>query len=757
MAKENKQSTKKNSIISFFADVFNNPTLMGIIIGLLVFSIFSTLLITKTGEEHELNTLSWRFKSFSNSYKPSDNIIILGIGDSGMKRFGRWPWKRSIYGDLLKALEFYGVKSVSFDLFFPYKSDEDNDSTFVNGVKTFIQNGGNVIIGAVCTVIDIKDENNARPDKNILKQTQVNTSGKLNALTPKQILYLFKEKGNEELEYDESGDNVKEFFYIIQVPFKALFEATKSLGMVNIYSHGENEVYSVPLFIEYENIYIPTLSLATYLKTLDKYKISQGNNYIKINNQKVPVLNDNRYLVNWYQIPEKKEHLYPVVPVNELVDSYLYLSKLSQKTGKSKEELQQNFDLFFKCASTGKCSKEIKDKLAEFDKSLPAEIDGISAIATSTDRVKNKYAFIGVLDQSTGAKDFIRTPVKEIMQGVFLHAVVFDNFQHNHFIKKTTLNTTIIIMLILTLSTSITIIGIKNPYASVFAGLFYWLYPVIPILLFKYNCIYTDMLYTEGSIVLTSILAVIYQWKDTEKDKKIFKKTFSNYLSPQIMNELLSDPSKVDLGGEAQNVTILFSDIRGFTSLSEQRSPKEIVAILNEYFDYMVDAIIKNGGTVDKFIGDAIMAFWGAPVKTDNHPEMAIRGAIDMIKALETLKEKWKNEDKNYPEINIGIGINTGEAIVGNVGSSKIQSYTIIGDSVNLASRLEGLNKKYAINCKNEKCIIISEFTYEHVRDIFNFTDLGYEKVKGKDLAVKIYKVNGIKGEEEICSTTKTN
>ena len=333
------------------------------------------------------------------------------------------------------------------------------------------------------------------------------------------------------------------------------------------------------------------------------------------------------------------------------------------------------------------------------------------------------------------------------MPGVFIHANIFDNLQQGHFIKSLPFNLTILIIFVLTLLTAITILSVSDPKTSMGIGLIYVFYGIIPLLIFKYFSIYTDLFYTEMAIILTYFACVAYQWRNSDIHNKLLKSTFSNYLAPQIMEEVLSDPSKVELGGDTKEISILFSDIRGFTSISEKRTSKEIVKFLNEYFDSMVDAVMENEGTIDKFIGDAVMAFWGAPVTNENHAELAILGALDMVKNLEILKEKWKQEDKDFPEINIGIGINTGYATVGNVGSSKLQSYTIIGDSVNLASRLEGLNKKYAINNSNTKNIIISEYTYNQVKDSFDVEELGVEKVKGKDIPVKIYRVLSKKGD----------
>ncbi|MEN2985935.1 MAG: adenylate/guanylate cyclase domain-containing protein [Thermodesulfovibrionaceae bacterium] len=196
------------------------------------------------------------------------------------------------------------------------------------------------------------------------------------------------------------------------------------------------------------------------------------------------------------------------------------------------------------------------------------------------------------------------------------------------------------------------------------------------------------------------------------------------------------------LGGERRDVTVLFSDIRGFTALSEKIQPENVIELLNEYFAAMTEVIFKWEGTLDKFIGDAIMVFWGAPLPQPDHAERAVRCAIEMSQKLRELCKKWSYENK--PTINIGIGINTGEVLVGNIGvEGKKMDYTVIGDHVNLASRLEGLNKEF-----NSE-IIISEFTFQRIDNLikkgaFNpviFKELGEIRVKGREKTVRIYAV----------------
>ncbi|MDI6757405.1 MAG: adenylate/guanylate cyclase domain-containing protein [Endomicrobiia bacterium] len=227
---------------------------------------------------------------------------------------------------------------------------------------------------------------------------------------------------------------------------------------------------------------------------------------------------------------------------------------------------------------------------------------------------------------------------------------------------------------------------------------------------------------------------LLYRFFTEEKEKKYIKKTFSHYLSPHVMEDILNNPASLKLGGQKQTLSVLFSDIRGFTTMSENLKAEEVVALLNEYLTEMVKVVFKHDGTLDKFMGDAVMAFWGAPIPQNDHAVRAVSCARDMIINLRKLQEKWLVEGKTST-INIGIGVNTGEMVVGNMGSYERMDYTVIGDNVNLGARLEGLNKDYATE------VIISEFTYAVVRDIFKTKYLDEVKVKGKAKPVKIYAV----------------
>ena len=217
--------------------------------------------------------------------------------------------------------------------------------------------------------------------------------------------------------------------------------------------------------------------------------------------------------------------------------------------------------------------------------------------------------------------------------------------------------------------------------------------------------------------------------------KQQIKKQFEHYLEPKMVKKLQQNPDLLKLGGETKELTFMFSDIRGFTPLSEkyQSNPADLTKVINKFLTPMTDIIMKNGGTIDKYMGDCIMAFWNAPIDTPNHKELAIKSALEMIDKLKELNESNGFGDNN--KINIGIGINTGKCIVGNMGSNQRFDYSVIGDPVNLASRLEGVSKNY------DATLVVGEDTHKGVSKLYNFKKLDDVTVKGKSNKVTIYTI----------------
>jgi len=253
--------------------------------------------------------------------------------------------------------------------------------------------------------------------------------------------------------------------------------------------------------------------------------------------------------------------------------------------------------------------------------------------------------------------------------------------------------------------------------------------------LFSYGGLIIEFIPLLVTLILVTLVVECFKFVTERKHHLTIKNAFKCYLHPELVNEVVNNPGILKLGGEKKILTVFFSDITNFTSISERLPVEQMVLQLNEYLTEMSTIIMDNYGTVDKFEGDAVMAFYGAPLPQEDHALKACRASLLMQTRLHMLRKKWNRENK--PEFHVRMGINTGPMIVGNMGSKSKMDYTVMGDSVNLASRLEGVNKEY----KTE--IIVSEYTYDEVKNFFVMRELDIIKVVGKENPVKIYELIG--------------
>ncbi len=311
------------------------------------------------------------------------------------------------------------------------------------------------------------------------------------------------------------------------------------------------------------------------------------------------------------------------------------------------------------------------------------------------------YVLIGAT--AVTLRDSVKTPFGA-MPGVEVHANAASTILEGRYLNDASLPTGIILLIISGMSAALLVIRIRR--FGLLAGIFS---------AFAFLLIIASAVSFSGGIILPLLYLLIgaflmfgsmlaFEYVSESREKQFIEQSFQHYLSADVINELIRNPGKLSLGGERKKVTILFSDIRGFTTLSESLTPEELVSVMNEYLTVMTDIIMAHGGLVDKYIGDAIMAFWGAPLPNPHQAENAAHAANAMAHALAKLNEDFQS--RGLPEIGIGIGLNSGEVIVGNMGSKRRFNYTIMGDEVNFASRLEGLNKMYGTSC------VISEATY---------------------------------------------
>ena len=345
---------------------------------------------------------------------------------------------------------------------------------------------------------------------------------------------------------------------------------------------------------------------------------------------------------------------------------------------------------------------------------------------------KDKIVFIG--HTASGLVDIFPTPFgsEGTMPGIQLHASVADAILSNRFVapapdlsRTLSIVGSAIVVSVLTVFAPFTIAAATT--LSLAAG---WI--VLAQRVFASGT-WLNMVQPLAAIGLALFVGTAYRYFVEDREKRKVSRLFGRYVSKDVYQQLIDNPALAELGGKRRQMSVLFSDIRGFTNVTEQGEPEAIVGQLNEYFTKMVEVVFGYSGTVDKFVGDMVMALFGAPLDDEDHAEHAVLTALAMVRALDVLNAEWR--EFGIPRLDIGIGINTGEMVAGNIGSDTIMSYTVIGDAVNLGARLESLNKEYGTR------IIISEATRSRLKGQYDIRPLGSVTVKGKSESVAIYEV----------------
>ncbi len=353
---------------------------------------------------------------------------------------------------------------------------------------------------------------------------------------------------------------------------------------------------------------------------------------------------------------------------------------------------------------------------------------------------ENKIVFIGAtaeeLQDNKLAPFFGYRGRQRKLPGVELHANALSTLLRGDFIRREPYALSWLSLLLLAALTSVGVQWLK-PFRGMFAVLALWvLFVIWAVYAFINLRLWVPITPPLTALAFAYVGNVVHQLLTEQRERIRIKKTWEHYMSENVIDAMLKSGRMPEFGGERRELTVLFSDIRGFTTFSERHSSHEVVQQLNEYLTAMVDVIFKYGGTLDKFVGDEIMAVYGAPHYFRDHAEKACRTALEMVARLRALQHNWSQRQKDI--FQIGIGINTGKVIAGNLGSSQLFDYTVIGDDVNLGARLEGANKQYGTT------IIISEATYRAVRKKAIVRELDLVRVKGKQHPVRIYELRGM-------------
>ena len=500
-------------------------------------------------------------------------------------------------------------------------------------------------------------------------------------------------------------------------PIEQFTRVVQDGGFLNGIPHQDGVLRFVPLFIKYKDNIFPHIVIASILDLYKPKKISfdpgkylilhNTNVYGQFQDIRIPIDENGTTFINW---------------VGRWQDTYRHVSGADiYRLGYLKDTLSN---------SRNDQSKTIilEKQLAAKEKKLKKEVNGSICIIGLT---------------ATGTHDFNPTPYESTYPMVGTHGNVLNSILTRQFITRAPHQVNLIVLFVLAI-----IIGLTLPFFSSLNGLFLTIIILIGIFIASLNWFNHGIWLNLASPCLLSLFSFLgitsYKFSTEEKSKREIKNAFSKYVSPDVIEEILKDPSKLRLGGARRELSVLFSDIRSFTNYSEKRNPEEVVSILNEYLDAMTKVIVEHKGTLDKYVGDEIMAVFGAPnfEPPEVNAQSAVVCALKMLERLKVLHEKWNSE--GLEPLDIGIGINTGDMVVGNMGSELRMDYTVIGDAVNLGARIEALTRQFNVH------LIISEATYQYAKDIIDVKPLETIKVKGKEIPVMIYEVLALKSDRPV-------
>lgn len=655
-------------------------------------------------EMFELKTLDLKFRA-RGPLPITDKVCIVTVDEKTYQTMGRWPYPRSVMAEMLDKLNKYEAKVVGFDAMFTV-----TDRTGANLLKDLANNYSS---------LPNKNSDTAKLIQKYYEKSNTDEQFAKAIENSKNIILGYSWLTSEE-KYDKANDFQKEYdtisssalmmvtqsenshYFIpsgdtngLVTNIDILQKATPLHAYFNARPDSDGLFRRLDLISSLKGSYFPSLTLLATAKYLDSEIFlaldEQGLNSLSIlDHMEIPTNQFGQLLVN-FRGPRQSIPHYSLV---DLLDKTNNILKHQKIMGVQSDKLVSKIDAF-----------------------------------------KNKIIIFGVT--AKGVYDLRNTPFEKDFPGVEVHGNAIDTILKGDFIRAETFEIELLVVVFLLISGLLVsyLIGKLNALSGFLLSVF---------LLFAYVYIDVNFIFSKGILVTLFlplvhvfslyIIITLFKYMKEEKQKKQIKGAFQHYVSSSIVNEMLDDPTKLKLGGEKKELTVLFSDVRGFTSISEKLDAKSLATFLNNYLTPMTDLIIKNKGTIDKYMGDAIMAFVGAPVYFPDHADWACAAALDMMKELKILREVWIKD--GLPFVNIGIGINTGDMVVGNMGSNQIFDYTVMGDSVNLGSRLEGLNKEYGTN------IIISEFTLAKlVNNKFITRELDWVKVKGKEKPVKIFEL----------------
>jgi adenylate cyclase len=617
-----------------------------------------------------------------------ERIAIIDIDEKSLAEVGRWPWNRNVMAKLTNQLfDEYEVFLVGFDIVF---AEEDKSSGLhtLNQLATGELSEEESFVNRVDELQNELDYDQLFLDslsnrKVVLGYYFNNSSGAegnlISGKIPKPIYTAddFNEGAIRARQATGFGANLARFQ-----------SDTTAAGHFNPWIDDDGKVRRIPILHEYNGDYYESLSLAMVRTLLDVDEVvpvfggskETGSDYYEIESLQIGDL----------EIPVD-EHIQSLVPYRGLQGSFNYIPASDVLNGRIKKS-------------------DLQDRIILVGTSAPGLFDLRST------PVQSKYPGVevhanmiaGIIDESiklrptyTRGAEFIQILIIGTLLSFFIPCI-------------SPLIASLVFGIVLVL-----VVGF-NFYIWEMVNL---VLPIAPLLLMLF---------------LMSLVNMTFGFFIERRGKREISGLFGQYIPPEVVDELSENPMAYSMDAENRNMSVLFSDVRGFTTISEGLEPAELSKLMNAILTPLTSVIHSNRGTIDKYMGDAVMAFWGAPMEDKNHAQHAMKAGYDMIERLQALKHEFK--ERGWPEVNIGVGINTGEMSVGNMGSEFRMAYTVLGDTVNLGSRLEGLTKNYGVD------IIVSESTKEAAPD-YIYMKLDRVRVKGKNEPVTIYQPIALAGE----------
>jgi adenylate cyclase len=643
---------------------------------------------------------NWTYDARLNFTRPDtldERVVIVDIDENSLAEVGRWPWGRDKLATIVENLfGLYQVDVVGFDIVFAEKDESSGLQQFEQLARTTLKNNTayreeferirpSLMHDEIFANSLIgKDVVLGYYFKSSLQETETGVTGLLPpALTKMDVQWSQRLPINEAAGYAGNLD-------ILQA-------SARSGGYFdNPYVDADGVFRRVPLIQAYQGYLFASLALATAQVYLDTAGIelavetegSKGSTEyyalesIKLKNYHIPVDANGAVFV----------------PYRGRQGSFTYLPAHMVLSGKAD----------------------------------PAQLRG-------------KIVLIGT--SAPGLLDLRSTPVQNIYPGVEVHANIISGILDHRIKHKPawTIGYEFVLLVVIAASMAL-LLPLLSPLLAA-AGTLGFTGIVLVGTLFAWN---NNLILPLASplllIVLIFMLHMTYGFFIESRGKRQLANLFGHYIPPELVDEMSKSPEEYSLDGENREMTVLFSDVRGFTTISEGMDPKQLTQLMNALLTPMTRVIHKNRGTIDKYMGDAIMSFWGAPLADSEHARHALYAAMEMMDELKIMQEEFRQ--RGWPEVNIGIGLNTGNMNVGNMGSEFRMAYTVLGDAVNLGSRLEGLTKNYGVN------IIVSESTKSEIPE-FLFRELDLVRVKGKNEPVAIFEPIGHKNDLDKEVTTE--